>query len=162
MSSLVHANTCPHSFLSHMMDRLHLPISRHYRHCVWFFFSKYISFKQRMPSVDFRPEPQRIQLRSRSLHDRTKSYSRHQSRFVIGLEVLLQICNFIMKFNQCQQNWRHFFLRAANHSDFWGRKLEEGLVLRLGTLEPEKFVIQNHSIFVWRTGVICRFFLFRI
>lgn len=29
---------------------------------------------------------------------------------------------------------------AGNHSDFWARKMEDGLVYRLGTLEPEKFV----------------------
>ena len=29
---------------------------------------------------------------------------------------------------------------AGNHSEFWGRKLEDGIVLRLGTLEPERFV----------------------
>ena len=31
--------------------------------------------------------------------------------------------------------------KAANYSTLWGRKLEEGFLLRLGTLEPERFVI---------------------
>lgn len=30
--------------------------------------------------------------------------------------------------------------KAANYSTLWGRKLEEGFLLRLGTLEPERFV----------------------
>lgn len=37
-------------------------------------------------------------------------------------------------------NSAEFGWSASNHSDFWGRKLEDGLVYRLGTLEPEKFV----------------------
>ena len=35
---------------------------------------------------------------------------------------------------------------AANYSTFWGRKLDEGLVLRLGTLEPERFVNEPYII----------------
>lgn len=35
---------------------------------------------------------------------------------------------------------------AGNHSEFWGRKLEDGLVLRLGTLEPERFVLGMNPI----------------
>ena len=31
--------------------------------------------------------------------------------------------------------------KAANYSELWGRTLEDGFLLRLGTLEPERFVI---------------------
>lgn len=37
---------------------------------------------------------------------------------------------------------------AHNYSDFWGRKLEEGMILRLGTLEPERFVRTTKSVFL--------------
>ncbi|XP_057373493.1 uncharacterized peptidase C1-like protein F26E4.3 [Daphnia carinata] len=43
--------------------------------------------------------------------------------------------------NSAEYGWS-----AGNHSDFWGRKLEDGLVYRLGTLEPEKFVLNMHPI----------------
>lgn len=44
--------------------------------------------------------------------------------------------------NSAQLGWT-----AGNHSDFWGRKLEDGLVYRLGTLEPEKFVRKMEDLF---------------
>ncbi|KAJ3649376.1 hypothetical protein Zmor_021124 [Zophobas morio] len=31
---------------------------------------------------------------------------------------------------------------ASNYSEFWGRKLEEGIKLRLGTLQPQRFVMR--------------------
>jgi hypothetical protein len=43
---------------------------------------------------------------------------------------------------------------AANYSTFWGRKLDEGLVLRLGTLEPERFVNEPHIIHSLATLVL--------
>lgn len=43
-------------------------------------------------------------------------------------------------------NSAEFGWTAGNHSDFWGRKLEDGLVYRLGTLEPEKFVKTKKNI----------------
>ena len=33
--------------------------------------------------------------------------------------------------------------RAQNYSSFWSRKLDDGLVLRLGTLQPERFVMNR-------------------
>lgn len=35
--------------------------------------------------------------------------------------------------------------KAANYSALWGRNLDEGFHLRLGTLEPERFVIMSLS-----------------
>lgn len=47
-------------------------------------------------------------------------------------------------------NSRELSWTAGNHSDFWGRKLEDGLVYRLGTLEPEKFVRKwNFFVSLW-------------
>ncbi len=33
-----------------------------------------------------------------------------------------------------------YSFKAANYSDFWGRKLSDGILYRLGTLEPDRGV----------------------
>lgn len=35
---------------------------------------------------------------------------------------------------------------ATNYSEFWGRKLEEGITLRLGTLQPQRFVMRMNPV----------------
>ncbi|GLH09995.1 Cathepsin L-like proteinase [Gryllus bimaculatus] len=39
--------------------------------------------------------------------------------------------------------------RAGNHSAFWGRRLDEGLSLRLGTLQPQRTVRRMRPIRRW-------------
>ncbi|KAF5291933.1 hypothetical protein FQA39_LY14165 [Lamprigera yunnana] len=42
--------------------------------------------------------------------------------------------------NAVNQQSEHYHWSAANYSEFWGRRLDEGLKLRLGTLQPHRFV----------------------
>jgi len=41
-----------------------------------------------------------------------------------------------------------FSWRASNYSMFWGRRLDEGISLRLGTLQPQKAVFFPWNIYV--------------
>lgn len=41
---------------------------------------------------------------------------------------------------------RHYGWRATNYSKFWGRKAQEGLVLRTGSLNPEVLSMKMHPI----------------
>lgn len=40
----------------------------------------------------------------------------------------------------------HFNWRASNYSIFWGRRLDEGISLRLGTLQPQKVVMRMRPV----------------
>ncbi|XP_074042545.1 secreted Wg-interacting molecule [Leptinotarsa decemlineata] len=44
------------------------------------------------------------------------------------------------------RNPEKFGWTAANYSEFWGRTLDEGIKLRLGTLPPQQFVMRMNSV----------------
>lgn len=48
--------------------------------------------------------------------------------------------------NNINQNSDNLGWTASNYSEFWGRKLEEGILLRLGTLKPDRFVQRMTSV----------------
>ncbi len=56
--------------------------------------------------------------------------------------------------NSAQLGWT-----AGNHSDVWGRKLEDGLVYRRGTLEPEKFVKRKFEFLLAPRTRVCHYIL---
>ncbi|KYB26628.1 Tubulointerstitial nephritis antigen-like [Tribolium castaneum] len=43
-------------------------------------------------------------------------------------------------------NYANYGWSASNYSKFWGHKLEEGIKLRLGTLQPQRFVMHMNPV----------------
>ena len=55
--------------------------------------------------------------------------------------------NLIETINQGNYLWT-----ASNYTEFWGRKLSDGILYRLGTLEPERAV--RTSLFIKRLHLV--------